>query len=168
MSAFWCGVVSRDHIKRGEREGFCQVCRGKRSPLDRMAVGDGIVFYSPTTAFRGAEKCQAFTAIGEIVGPQSYQFQMTLDFMPFRRDVAYFNASDAPISPLLDALEFTRKNKNWGYRFRFGHFQISRHDFECIASAMICGDAWRERFAEERNTASADSAPPPAAPIPFY
>lgn len=93
---------------------------------------------------------------------------MTPDFLPFRRDVAYFSASDAAINPLLDELEFTRKNKNWGYRFRFGHFQISRHDFECIASVMIRGDAWRGRFAEQRNTASADAASPPTAPIPFY
>ena len=148
VTSFWCGVVSREHIKRGEREGFCQVCHGKRSPLDRMAVGDGIVFYSPTIAFRGAEKCQAFTAIGEVVGPQSYQFQMAPDFVPFRRDVAYFEASDAPIRPMLEELEFTRGNTNWGYKFRFGHFRISRHDFERIASAMILGAAWRDRFAE--------------------
>ncbi|MBY5775255.1 EVE domain-containing protein [Rhizobium leguminosarum] len=147
MTAFWCGVVSRDHIKRGEREGFCQVCHGKRSPLDRMAVGDGIVFYSPTQAFRGADKCQAFTAIGQIIGQRSYQFQMTPNFAPYRRDVAYFEAADAPIRPMLDELEFTRGNPNWGAKFRFGHFRISRHDFECIASTMITGDGWRDRFA---------------------
>ncbi|MEG9883096.1 MAG: EVE domain-containing protein [Hyphomicrobiales bacterium] len=112
MTAFWCGVVSREHIKRGESEGFCQACYGKRSPLDRMALGDGIVFYSPTIAFRGTEKCQAFTAIGEVVGPQSYQFQMTPDFVPFRRDITYFDATDAPIRPMLDELEFTCGNMN--------------------------------------------------------
>ena len=118
-----------------------------------MAVGDGIVFYSPTIAFRGAEKCQAFTAIGEVVGAQSYQFRMTPDFAPFRRDVAYFDASETPIHLLLADLEFTKGNNNWGYRFRFGHFKISRHDFECIATAMIHGDAWRDRFGEESKQA---------------
>ncbi|MGO6747871.1 EVE domain-containing protein [Rhizobium ruizarguesonis] len=148
VTSFWCGVVSREHVKRGEREGFCQVCHGKRSPLDRMAVGDGIVFYSPTIQFRGAKKCQAFTAIGEVVGERSYQFQMAPDFVPFRRDVTYFEASDAPIRPMLDDLEFTRDNPKWGYQFRFGHFRITRHDFEWIATTMIAGDAWRDRFIE--------------------
>lgn len=150
MTSFWCGVVSLEHIKRGEREGFCQVCHGKRSPLDRMAVGDGIVFYSPTATFRGKEKCQSFTAIGEVVGAHSYQFQMTPDFVPFRRDVSYFPAAEVPIHSMLDVLDFTRDNPNWGYQFRFGHFKISRHDFEYLAAAMIDGDTWRDRFAEER------------------
>lgn len=28
-------------------------------------------------------------------------------------------------------------NRNWGYSFRYGHFEISREDFLTIASAML-------------------------------
>lgn len=96
MTKYWCGVVSREHIKFGEQGGFCQVCHGKRSPLARMAVGDGIVFYSPVFKFQGKEKCQSFTAIGTVVGEETYQFQMTPTFVPYRRDVAYQPCVDVP------------------------------------------------------------------------
>lgn len=149
MISFWCGVVSREHIKRGEQGGFCQVCHGKRSPLDRMSVGDGIVFYSPTFQFRGKEKCQAFTAIGKVIGQKSYQFQMAPNFIPFRRDVEYFEAKDVSIRSMLDELDFTKGNPSWGYKLRFGHFQISRHDFELITSAMISENFCQSYFPEE-------------------
>ncbi|UFH50199.1 EVE domain-containing protein [Pseudomonas sp. KNUC1026] len=136
MTRYWCGVVSREHIKRGEQGGFCQVCHGKRSPLARMAPGDYIVFYSPVHEFKGVRKCQAFTALGRVVDDRTYQFEMAPDFKPFRRDVEYYATRDASIYPLLEQLEFTQGNRNWGYRFRFGHFEISQQDFESIATAM--------------------------------
>ncbi len=145
MSRYWCGVVSREHIKRGEAGGFCQVCHGKRGPLERMAVGDGIVFYSPSLQFRGAEKCQRFTAIGKVVGQDTYSFEMEPGFVPFRRDVDYFKAEETAIQPLLGELEFTRGKTSWGYKFRFGHFELSEADFLLIARHMLPDD-WSRRF----------------------
>ncbi|MBJ7310373.1 EVE domain-containing protein [Rugamonas sp. CCM 8940] len=139
MSRFWCGVVSREHILRGVQGGFCQVCHGKRGSLARMAAGDGIVFYSPVLQFQGAEKCQRFTAIGRVVGDDTYQVEMTPDFHPFRRDVAYQACDEAPIHPLLQELEFTRGRSSWGYSFRMGHFEVSEADFMLIAKAMLPG-----------------------------
>jgi len=137
MSRYWCGVVSREHIKRGEKGGFCQVCHGKRGPLERMAVGDGIVFYSPVTVFKGTEKCQKFTAIGRVSGDTTYPFKMAPGFVPFRKDVEYFASTEVAIQPLLDELEFTRGKTSWGYKFRFGHFELSESDFLLIARRML-------------------------------
>ena len=39
-------------------------------------------------------------------------------------------------SPLLEKLDFTRGNRNWGYQMRFGLFEISQADFHTIAEAM--------------------------------
>lgn len=137
MKRYWCGVVSREHIKFGEAGGFCQVCHGKRAPLARMSVGDGIVFYSPVLQFKGKEKCQSFTAIGTVAGEEVYQFQMTPLFFPYRRNISYQPSIDAPIQPLLDKLSFTAGNRNWGYKFRFGHFEIAADDFLLLAQAML-------------------------------
>jgi hypothetical protein len=139
MNRFWCGVVSREHILRGVQGGFCQVCHGKRGPLARMAAGDGIVFYSPVLQFQATEKCQRFTAIGRVVGDDTYQVTMAPGFHPFRRDVAYQACDEAPIHPLLQELEFTRGRSSWGYAFRMGHFEVSEADFMRIAQAMLPG-----------------------------
>jgi hypothetical protein len=57
-------------------------------------------------------------------------------FRPFRRNVSWAQANEVEIQPLLDALEFTAGNKNWGYQLRFGLFAIGERDFNTIAKAM--------------------------------
>lgn len=143
MTKYWCGVVSKEHILRGVAGGFCQVCHGKRAPLARMSVGDGIVFYSPVTKFQSNEKYQMFTAIGKVVGKDTYQFQMMPDFIPYRRNIEYFAGTDAPIRPMLDQLSFTRGRRNWGFLFRRGHFEITEADFLLIAQLML-PDLWKD------------------------
>ena len=39
MTRFWIGVVSKEHVLRGVEGGFCQVCHGKKAPLNRMKKG---------------------------------------------------------------------------------------------------------------------------------
>ena len=91
---------------------------------------------SPTFAFRGKEKFQAFTAIGIAKDKEPYQFDIGDGFCPFRRDVKRLKAHDAPILPLLDELDFSAGKRNWGYQLRFGLFSISDHDLQIIAAAM--------------------------------
>ncbi|MDB5518551.1 MAG: hypothetical protein JWQ17_5309 [Tardiphaga sp.] len=57
-------------------------------------------------------------------------------FCPFRRDVDWRAAVEAPIKPLLGHLEFTTAGRNWGFQLRFGLFEISEHDMAVIAAAM--------------------------------
>jgi hypothetical protein len=132
----WIAVACADHVRRGKERGIMQVCHGKGGPLRRIKAGDGVVYYSPTIAFGTKQRLQAFTAIGSAKDERTYQADMGNGFQPFRRDVAYVAADDAPIAPLLDRLEFTRAKKNWGYAFRFGLIEISRADFDAIAQAM--------------------------------
>jgi len=134
---YWIGVASKDHVARGVPGGFCQLCHGKSAPLKRMSPGDWIVYYSPKARLEGDELCQQFTAIGEVVGNDVYVFEMAPRFAPFRRDIRFLDARSAPIRPLVEQLSFIRDPKRWGYVFRFGHFEMSREDFELIAGQML-------------------------------
>lgn len=136
MDNHWIAVASAEHVQRGRAAGFMQVCHGKGGPLKRIRPGDGVVYYSPTQSFGGAERLQAFTAIGIVAATEPYRFDMGGGFVPFRRDVAWAEADETPIRPLLDALDFTAGKQNWGYQLRFGLFPISPHDFGLIAGAM--------------------------------
>jgi len=139
MQKFWCGVVSRDHGKRGEAGGYCQIGSGRKAPLARMAAGDGIVIYSPVAVFAGKEKCQSFTAIGTVIDSAPYAVEVAPDFMPFRRAVRYRACQDAAIRPLIDQLVITAGFSNWGFKFRLGHFEIGAADFALIAQSMAAG-----------------------------
>jgi len=113
-----------------------QVCHGKAAPLRRIAPGDGIAYYSPTNSFGGPDRLQAFTALGTVEPGTPYEVDMGGGFRPFRRDVSWREAVEAPIHPLLDHLSFSRGNKNWGYQLRFGLFEIPPQDLSLIAAAM--------------------------------
>ena len=132
----WIAVASAEHVRRGLQGGFMQVCHGKAAPLKRIKPGDGIAYYSPTETLGGKGRLQAFTAIGAVRAGEPYLFDMGGGFRPFRRSVAWAGAELALIRPLLDDLEFTAGNPNWGYQFRFGVLAVSERDFGVIARAM--------------------------------
>lgn len=135
----WIAVACAAHARRGcasAGQGYMQVCHGKSAPLRRVAPGDRVVYYSPTVTMGGKDKLQAFVSIGLVEQGVVYPFDMGGGFVPFRRDVAYVPALEAPIAPLLDALEFVEDRSRWGYKFRFGLFAVSDADMLRIAHAM--------------------------------
>lgn len=134
----WVGVVSHAHVRRGVAGGFAQLCHGKHGPLARMERGDYLVYYSPSTEFGGGEPLRAFTAIGRVVGDAPYLFDMGGGFVPYRRDVAYFDAELVTLASLRASLEFARGS--WGMLARRGHFPIALDDVRRIANAMKVTD----------------------------
>jgi hypothetical protein len=138
----WIAVASADHARRGRdactdsNSGFMQVCHGKRAPLARVQPGDRVAYYAPTVTMGGKDKLQSFVSIGIVQSADPYAFDMGGGFVPFRRDVQYLKAHEAPIAPLLDDFEFVEDRQRWGYKFRFGLFKISDHDMQLIAHAM--------------------------------
>jgi hypothetical protein len=133
---YWIGVVSREHVRRGVAGGFAQIGHGKAAPLRRMAVGDWLIYYSPVETLAEAVPCRRFTAIGRVRGASVYQVDMGGGFMPFRRDVDYRPATEAPVAPLIEALDFITDKRRWGFPFRRGCLAIGAADFARIAAAM--------------------------------
>ena len=133
---FWVAVASRDHVLSAADGGFCQACHGKAVPLRRMHPGDGIAYYSSKKTFRQPERCQAFTAIGQVAAGDVSVCQISETFAPARRAVDFWPAQEASILPLIEPLSFIRNKRHWGYPFRTGFFEITADDFMVIAEAM--------------------------------
>jgi len=133
MTRFWIGVVSKEHVLRGVEGGFCQVCHGKKAPLNRMKKGDYLLYYSPKYQLNGQEKLQAFTAVGKILDDTAYQVEMFEDFFPFRRDVSYYQ-------PVKDChIEQVRTHPEWrqyASQIRYGHFEVSKEFFLYVFEQM--------------------------------
>jgi predicted RNA-binding protein len=134
---YWIVVVSKEHTMRGVSGGFMQVCHGKETPLKRIHRDDWVIFYSSKITMEGKEKCQKFTAIGQALDDEVYQFQMSKDFIPFRRNVNFYNCKEISILPFIDKLEFIQDKSKWGYPFRFGLLEIKESDFKLIISSML-------------------------------
>ena len=134
---YWIASVSKEHTLRGVTGGFMQVCHGKEAPLKRMKKGDYLIVYSSKITFEGSEKCQSFTAIGQVNDDEVYQVSMSETFKPYRRNITFINGTECSFLPLINELEFVVDKKYWGYPFRYGFFEINKHDFELIKSKMI-------------------------------
>ncbi|MES2098327.1 MAG: EVE domain-containing protein [Pseudomonadota bacterium] len=132
----WIAVASAEHVALGRRFGFMQIGHGNDAPLKRLHAGDRVAYYSPVRAFGGKDFCQAFTALGVVRDARVYQGDMGGGFQPFRRDVDWFDAREAPIHPLADRLSFMQGKTNWGYAFRFGLLKVSGDDMDVIERAM--------------------------------
>lgn len=113
MTRYRVGVVGRDHVLMAVRGGFCQFNDGKEASMKRLAPGDRIVYFSPRSEMRAGEPLQAFTAIGEVLAGEPHQVEQSERFRPFRRDVRYFDACDAPIRALLPQLSFADREASW-------------------------------------------------------
>lgn len=137
---YWIVVASKDHVRSGVAGGFTQACHGKVSPLKRMQKDDVVICYSGKQTLGGSVKCQEFTAIGQVKDEGVYEFRVSEDFCPSRRNIDFFESKDVSILPLINDLEFIRNKKNWGMPFRFGFLEIPENDFKLISSNMLKED----------------------------
>ena len=134
----WIIIASKDRVDHAVAGGFAQLNRGEAAPLERMRAGDGLVFYSPRTAYPDGEPLQAFTAIGRIRTGTVYQATLAANPRPFRTDVEYLLSQNTPIKPLIAQLSFIRSKAHWGAAFRSGTRRVPEADFARIAAAMGC------------------------------
>lgn len=133
---YWIAVASKEHVLKGVREGFCQVCHGKLEYLKRLHPNDWIVYYSPRTEIKTGDVIQSFTAVGRILEGEPYSFDMGNGFVPHRRKVEFFDALETPIRPMLESLSFIKNKQSWGCYFRFGLLKVTKSDFVNITTAM--------------------------------
>ncbi|MDI1240204.1 MAG: EVE domain-containing protein [Polaromonas sp.] len=139
MRKNWIAVASAQHARRGCEEpgsGYMQVCHGKLAPLRRVAPGDRVAYYSPTLTLGAKDNFQRFVSVGVVREGVPYAFDMGGGFVPYRRDVAYLPAQEVSILPLLGQFEFVEDRQRWGYKFRFGLFEVNDHDMRLIVRAM--------------------------------
>jgi predicted RNA-binding protein len=136
---YWIGVVNKEHVLLGVRDGIMQLGHGKRAPLARLHKGDWLIYYSPVQSFGDSEPLQAFTALGQVADDEIYQHTVSENFKPFRRKVRYTPVRDVPIRPLIEQLEVIKNKQRWGYIFRFGFVEISEVDFKVIQKQLLAG-----------------------------
>jgi EVE domain len=138
ITAYWLGVVCRDHVRRAKSLGIAQLGHGRRPGLAKLTAGDGLVYYSSRTSLTDGEPLQAFTAIGEVADDEIWQADEGT-FKPWRRRVTYLpDTTDVQIHTLDGELDLTSE-PNWGYQLRRGLVELTPADFRRIRSAMLAG-----------------------------
>jgi hypothetical protein len=127
----WLIVVSRDHARRGVEAGFVMANHGKRAPLDRMSPGDGILIYSPTTAYPRGAPLRALTVVGEVTGAEPVPSEVIAG--GFRRAARLREIAPLPLEEIREHLPVAR--------LRFGFIELE--PAHALAIATMVAD--RER-----------------------
>src|SRR5882762_3548702 len=61
---FWIGVASRDHVDLGVEGHFVQLNHGQQAAVRRLKAGDGVIVYSPRTAYPEGKRLQPSPRMG--------------------------------------------------------------------------------------------------------
>ena len=118
----WVLVASRDHARRGLELGFVMANHGKRAPLARMAVGDGLLVYSPRTTFPEGEPFRAIAIVGTVTGAEPEPSDVIAG--GFRRAAALREIEPLPLARVRDHLPTSK--------LRFGCFELAPEDAAAI------------------------------------
>lgn len=110
----WVIVASRDHARRGVEGGFVMANHGRRAPVARMARGDGLLVYSPTTTYPSGDPLRAITIVGRVTGADPEPSEA----LPggFRRAAELREIEPLPLGVVREHLPVAR--------LRFGFFEL--------------------------------------------
>lgn len=111
----WVIVASRDHARRGLDDGFVMANHGKRAPLARMSRGDGVLIYSPKTAYPDGEPLRAVTIVGEVTGEAPEPSDVITG--GFRRAARLREITPLPLEKIREHVPASR--------IRFGFFELN-------------------------------------------
>jgi len=137
MPGFYIGVAHRAQAIHAAQEGFVAFSHGRESAVQRLNVGDRVIYYAPKSDFDG-EPVQAFVAHATVTGDAPCQRAfMGSDGLFWARDAVFDPVTEVPVRPLIDDLTFVKDKAHWGVAFRQGGFRISREDYERIARALL-------------------------------
>lgn len=116
-------VACSDHVARGRSGGFVQACHGKKWPMEKLAVGDSVLLYSPNVTFgdkSAKNKLHEFTALG-VVRDEAVYMAPEDQYKAWRRNIVFDKSVKAvAVKPLVDQLSFIQDKTHWGRIRCFG------------------------------------------------
>lgn len=137
MNKYWITLTAQEHVNIVKEKGYTQVNMGPKEPLEKMAPGDWILYYSPTLILDNPKTvCQTFTAFSYVLDDLVYP-QYPKNPIRWRRDVEFFNCTPQHAKHFHHKVSFLHQYENWLDAFVKPVFEIPRNDFIVIAQTIV-------------------------------
>lgn len=140
MRQYWVCNAAQEHVHIVRDKGYTQVNMGPRGPLEKMNVGDWILYYSPTIYFEElVPNLQKFTGIASINDTRIYP-QGNTHPDHWRRNVDFYDCEPHHVKHFLGKVSFLPEDANWIEILSQRIFQIPKPDFIHIAQTIVIPD----------------------------
>jgi hypothetical protein len=143
MQRYWVSNAAQEHVHIVRDKGYTQINMGPREPLEKMNVGDWILYYSPTIYFEQLiPTCQKFTGIACVSDTRIYpQGNQQPDH--WRRNVDFYHCIPHHPKHFFGKVSFLPDNSNWIEILNQPILEIPRNDFILIADKILMPDDTR-------------------------
>ncbi|MBI2344851.1 EVE domain-containing protein [Candidatus Dependentiae bacterium] len=134
---YWVSKAAQEHVNIVRDKNYTQINMGPRAPLEKMNIGDWILYYSPTIYYEQEDSiCEEFTGISCIIDtriyPQGGQFPDR-----WRRDVEFFSCIPMQAKNFVGKVNFLPIEQNWKKILNQPIFKIEQQDFITIAKTIL-------------------------------
>lgn len=140
MRRYWVCNAAQEHVHIVQTKGYTQINMGPREPLEKMNVGDWILYYSPTNLFENiTPNCEKFTGIACVNDTRIYP-QGNSHPDHWRRNVDFYPCTPHSPQDFVGKVTFLPQNKKWQKILQQPVLEISREDFITIAKMIVSPD----------------------------
>ncbi len=140
MRRYWVCNAAQEHVHIVRDKGYTQINMGPREPLEKMNVGDWILYYSSTYYFEDPRpNCQKFTGIACVNSTRIYP-QSNKHPDHWRRNVDFYQCMPHHPEHFVSKVSFLPPEKNWKKILQQPVFEILRNDFIFIAQTIVLPD----------------------------
>ncbi len=140
MRHYWVCNAAQEHVHIVRDKGYTQINMGPREPLEKMNVGDWILYYSPTYYFEDSvPNCQKFTGIACVNDTRIYP-QGNKNPDHWRRNVDFYQCVPHHAKHFIGKVDFLSPEKSWKKVLQQPVFEIVRNDFIFIAQTIASVD----------------------------
>ena len=140
MRRYWVCSAAQEHVHIVRDKGYTQINMGPRAPLEKMNVGDWILYYSPTKLFEDiTPNCEQFTGIASVNDTRIYP-QGNAHPDHWRRNVDFYNCIPHNAQDFVGKVSFLPEKKDWRKILKKPVLEISKDDFIFIAKTIASPD----------------------------
>jgi hypothetical protein len=137
MRKYWVCKAAQEHVEVVKNKNYTQINMGPRPPLEKMSIGDWILYYSPTIYYEQQDPvCEKFTGISCVtdnrIYPQGGQFPDR-----WRRNVEFFNCAPEFAKKFIGKVHFLPLEECWKPILDQPIFEIAQQDFITIAKTIL-------------------------------
>lgn len=131
MPKYYLFTGPLSHLSHFKKKGYVQQNFNHKKRLEKLSIGDYIVFYASRESSSSTEPYRKIIAIGRITDDKIKT--VTVDKKKFHRMKAkFYNYKETPLSEFINDLDFIKNKKYYGLYFISGFREISKHDFNII------------------------------------